>query len=232
MSTRGVQHPSTLAVIGDAVIRLPPDRPVLVLGIHSAGQSASEALGDNDAKMQNVGGILRRFGLGAEQMTTTGPNLIPTDGAAGPTTAPPATGMDASAALQAAGGGHLIAVSGHNALSWIKLSLHDTGRLGEILDAAQAAGVNLIHSISLDYRDESTVRQAALEAAGRDARSKAEALAKAMGRRLGDLLSIDEELVAPHPFDPAHVAIKVGLTTVAPGELPISARVRATYQLD
>jgi uncharacterized protein YggE len=96
------------------------------------------------------------------------------------------------------------------------------------------AGATIIGAFSFRVSDEAGARRAALEAAGRDAHAKAESLAAAAGKKVGDPLGITEDFVATNgtvaairsamPF-----AVGAGAPSSA-GELELYARVSASYR--
>ena len=65
----------------------------------------------------------------------------------------------------------------YHARNMLRLNVRDPRRLGEIVDAAARAGAVIVGSLSVGVSDEAGARTHALEAAGKDARAKAEALA-------------------------------------------------------
>jgi uncharacterized protein YggE len=113
------------------------------------------------------------------------------------------------------------------------VNVREAARVGEILDAAARAGA-MVSPFSFKAPDEAAARRHALEAAGKDARAKAEVLATSAGRKIGDAVSIAEEIVASngvytalrsaYPF-----AFGAGAPQVA-GELEYYARVSASFR--
>lgn len=66
-------------------------------------------------------------------------------------------------------------------------------QVGAYIDAAFAAGANTFDSINFSVKNDSEVRKQALEIAIANARSKAETIAAATGKTLGDLIEIAED---------------------------------------
>lgn len=111
---------------------------------------------------------------------------------------------------------------GYAAGSWLRVIVREPQRLGELLDTATAAGVVFGAGMSAGTENEAALRCAALQAAAKDAWAKAEVLALAAGRRLGQLLTLNEELL-PSGVQPA-VGAMSALT-----ELSFCARVYAGF---
>ena len=103
------------------------------------------------------------------------------------------------------------------------------------MDAAVKGGAGILGAFALRVSDDSAARRAALEAAGRDARAKAETLASATGKQLGDPLAITEEIVASNgTYMALRAAQPFAFGAGAPqtaGELEYYARVSARFGL-
>ena len=122
----------------------------------------------------------------------------------------------------------------------LTVSLHDLGRVGEVIDAAVRAGGSY-RGMALRLRDEAAERRAALEEAVRDARARAEALAQATGRELGELVGVAEEDGGARAEGGGQRAEgrgargegtgSRGAMVAQPGALVFAARVRARYEL-
>lgn len=117
----------------------------------------------------------------------------------------------------------------------LRVNVREAARAGEILDAATRAGAILAGAFSFKASDEASARRATLEAAGKDARAKAETLAAAAGKQIGDPISISEELIASNG---AYTALRSALpfafgagTPQVTGELEYYARVSASFRL-
>jgi uncharacterized protein len=115
------------------------------------------------------------------------------------------------------------------------VNVREPGRAGEILDAATKAGATIAGGFSLKASDESQARRAALEAAGKDARAKAEALAAAAGKQIGEAVGICEEIIATNgAYAALRAALPFSFGAGAPqvaGELEYYARVSANFRL-
>jgi uncharacterized protein YggE len=116
----------------------------------------------------------------------------------------------------------------------LRVNVREAARSGEIMDAATRAGAIVAGSFSFKAADEPSARKATLEAAGKDARAKAETLAAA-GRQIGDPISISEELIASNG---AYTTLRSALpfafgagTPQVTGELEYYARVSASFRL-
>jgi len=108
-------------------------------------------------------------------------------------------------------------------------------RVGEILDAAVAAGATALGEIRFDVKGRAALEREALKLAVQDARARAEAMAAGAGRSLDRVLRIEEHGVpAPMPMPVRAMALKEAAgadTPVAAGQLEFRARVTLTATL-
>src|SRR5207248_5533103 len=75
----------------------------------------------------------------------------------------------------------------------LRVTVREAARVGEVVDTIVKSGATVLGGFSLRVSDEAAARRATLEAAGKDARAKAEALASSTGRQLGDAIAIAED---------------------------------------
>jgi hypothetical protein len=111
----------------------------------------------------------------------------------------------------------------------VTVSLNDTTRAGEILDAAVSSGSNRIQEIAFDLQNPQPQKDLALTMAIEDARRKAEIAAKAAGVSLGRILEISEGYGY---VTSASKSFAFDLSTpISPGEMEITASVTMTYEI-
>jgi uncharacterized protein YggE len=116
----------------------------------------------------------------------------------------------------------------------LRVNVRDAARTGEIADALVGAGATLVGGLSYRAADETGARKLALEAAVKDARAKAESVATAAGRKLGEPVGISEDIVASNGV---YSALRAQVpwafgpdTPLAAGELEYYARVTASFR--
>src|SRR5438132_1079361 len=227
-------------VIGEAVWRVPPERAEFLIEITASALTAAQALHDNQLKSAQVAQAVAPLGVQQADLQTISLNVynlyrpvgalagyggLPTIGAGGF----PAYGAGAApvpAEIQSAA---------YHARNILRVNVRDPRRLGEIVDVVARAGAVIAGSLSIGVSDEASARRHALEAAGKDARSKAEALAVSTGKQVDDAVAIAEDIVASNgvyatlrsvvPF-----AFGAGTPEVA-GELEYYAHVSASFRL-
>jgi hypothetical protein len=158
----------TVTVSGTATISSDPDEATVTLGVVTNALTAEAAMRDNAKRMQDVIAAIRRAGVAADDVATAWVNLYPRYDDAG------------------------LTIVGYTAENQVNATVRDMDSIGEVIDAAIAAGANLSSGISFGLSDESQGVEAALADAVADARSKAEALAAATGAQLGVVVQVVE----------------------------------------
>ena len=239
----------TLTVTGQATSSTSPDMAVLRVGVETSGASATPTLRENATALLRVVQALMQIGIPQGDIETAGLSVLPRYA---PQTSP---GFDAHGSTGLLGaqlfGGAATAVEalpivGYTVTSAVNVTLREAAQLnraGEVLDVAVGAGANFSIGISFQLRDEAALRRSALDAAVRDARAKAEALAAAVSRQAGPALTINENsgfarwggplgllggqigAFAPQSSGPANTL------PVSPGEISVAAQVEVTYEL-
>jgi len=229
-----------IAVVGEAVRRVSPDSTEFLIEISAAAQTAAQAVRDHQAKAALIAQAIAPLGVQRNDLETVSMNVVniftPLMQALPPYGAPPQIGPSAFGPFGAAAAGLQpdVQFGTYQARSFERVTVRDTARVGEILDALAKAGAALAGGIAYRAADETTARKAALEAAGRDARTKAEALASAAGKKIGEPLAIFEDVVAANGIyaalrAQAPLAFGPGTPAVA-GELEYYARVTASFR--
>src|SRR5262249_44729142 len=229
-----------VTVIGEAVRRIPSESAEVIIEVTSAAPTATQAMRGNHAKTVQIAQAVSPLGVQqgdfqpiSLRVQSLYSPVIPSLPAYGGV---PQIGQGvfspyaAGAALQPE-----VQFGSYVASNTLRVNVRDAGRAGEIADLAVRAGAMLIGGVRFHPVDEASARRAVLEAAAKDARLKAETLAAASGKQVGDPVVITEDLVASN-------GTYVTLRTMAPfafgagapeavGELEYYARVSANYRL-
>ena len=235
-----------VTVTGEAVRRVSPESAEFLLEIVTSAPAAAQALRDNQMRTAQVVNAIGPLGVQPTEIQTvsfqvynlypplrqvlTGfAGMQPQIGAAG--FAPHAAGGAGQPEYQA----YDVQFGSYQARNTLRVTVREAGRAGEVADAAARSGAVLLGGFCLRAVDEAGARRGALEAAGRDARSKAEALASAAGKQLGDTIAIAEEIVASNgTYMALRAAMPFAFGAGAPqtaGELEYYARVTARFGL-
>ncbi len=239
--TRTQTQTEGVTVIGEAVRRIPSESAEVIIEVTSAAPTAAQALRDNHTKTMQITQAIAPLGvqqadvqaISVKLQNVYSPVMPSLPGYAGM----PQIGQGGFSPY-AAGATPMqpeVQFGSYFASNTLRVNVREAGRAGDIADTAARAGATVIGGVRFRPADEATARRAALEAAAKDARLKAETLAAATGKQVGDPIAITEDLVASN-------GTYVTLRAMAPfafgagapeavGELEYYARVSANFRL-
>lgn len=205
-----------VSVAGEGVVRLRPDLARLQVGVETRGPTAQRAQTENARLAQAVMEAVLRLGVAREDVQTAWLGLAPE--------------YDYS--------GKNPRLVGYRAFNQVNVTVRDLGRVGQVVDAAVAAGANNVAGVTFGLADEAAVRRQALGRAVEDARARAETLARTAGVALGEVLSLAEaEAPGPLPVFKRELRTAEGdassrtVTPLEPGMVEFRARVTAVWAL-
>ena len=223
-----------ITVVGEAVRRVAPENAEFLIEIAVGGASGSQATQNHQAKTAQIAQAVATLGVQRADLQTVSLNLINAYAPlmqALPQYGVPQLGPGGFSAFAAQ---PEVQFGTYQARSVLRVTVREAARAGEIADAMVKAGATLASGLSYHSSDEAGARKSALDAAGRDARSKAETLAATAGKQLGDPLAISEDIAASNGV---YSALRAQMpwafgpdTPVAAGELEYYARVTASFR--
>jgi len=237
-----------VSVTGEAVRRVAPESAEFLLEITTSSPTAAQALRDNKARTAQLMNALGPLGVQAADAQTISfqvlnlyspllqgipgyPNVPPQLAAVGFSPQPPGTAGQAEVQFNP----YDLQLGAYHARNTMRVLVREAGRVGEVADAAVKSGANILGGFCIRAADEAATRRAALEAAAKDARTKAEALASAAGKQLGDPIAVSEDIVASNgTYMALRAANPWAFGAGAPqtaGELEFYARVSARFGL-
>jgi uncharacterized protein YggE len=117
------------------------------------------------------------------------------------------------------------------------VTIGDLTKVGPIIDAAAQSGANDIGGVAFTLRKDRPARDEALGQATREAMSKAQVIAQALGGKVVRILEVQEEgTVRPRPMYEAEmargmIAQKVS-TPIEIGSLEITGRVQLVVEVE
>ena len=228
-----------ITVTGEAVRRVSPENAEFLIEISSSAPTAAQALRDNQMKFTQAAQALHSLGVQGHDIHTISQNVANMYAPvmqSMPNYSPPQIGQGAYPSMGLAVPMQPdLQFGSYQARNVARILVRDVARAGDVLDAATRAGAVITGTFQVRTGDEASARRSVLEAAGRDARAKAEALASAAGKELGDPIAISEELIASNGMYTAlRTAMPLAFGAGAPqaaGELEYYARVSASFRL-
>jgi uncharacterized protein YggE len=211
---------SVLNVSGSAEVRVSPDLAVVRLGI--VAQSAGAAGAQDSANMiaNAILDAVRSVGIDEGQVQTARLVLSPLYG------------------RQVPGSNEAPRIVAYRASNTVSVRVEDLDMVGDVIDSGLGAGANQLEGVSFSLIDDLPARQSALREAIVEARSKAEAMAGALGVDLATIVSVSEgNVVVQQPMmEMAAMSRRMPMqvdsaTPVSPGEVSINATVSIQYRI-
>jgi hypothetical protein len=206
----------TVTTSGEGVIKVAPDRAFVTLSAEARAKSPREAQRQAADAMTAVQQRLRSLDLAHDAIRTVSYDVQPE--------------FDFANGKQS--------LRGYVARNAIEVRVDDIARVGDVLDAAVAAGATSVRDVRFDLKARETVEHDALKRAVGEARARAEAMAAAAGRTLDRIVRLEEQgaSFSPPPFPMAAMraeaaAAPAPVPPVVAGDIEVRARVTLTARL-
>ncbi|WP_309611896.1 SIMPL domain-containing protein [Sphingomonas sp.] len=192
-----------------------PDIATISAGVTTQAVSASDAIGQNGARMEKVRAALKRAGVADRDIQTATLNLSP---------------------QYKYGDNQPPLLTGYQASNQLSVRFRDIRTSGKIIDALVAQGANQINgpSLSLDKPEEALDEARARAIA--TGRARADLYARSLGMRVVRAISVSESGgYAPPPPRPMVMMAKAesadASTSVDPGEQQVQITVAMSFEL-
>jgi uncharacterized protein len=209
--------PRTLTVMGYGEVKTSPDLAFVVLAVETTAESAAKATSENARRTTAVIDALKKKIGDKDRVTTTGYSLQPQYANRRP-------GSDAPPEI-----------AGYVAFNQVRVESRDLTKVGDLIDAAIAAGANRTDALSFNLENRAPHLREALKKAGAEARAQAESIAEALGVKLGEVLNASTAGVSmPVPmYKERMMAMAADVSTpVEPGEVEVNATLTVTYRIE
>jgi uncharacterized protein len=205
-----------LTVSGMGEARVAPDVATVRLGVVAQAATARAAQEQVNRAAGAVLEAIRKQGVKAEDVQTSGLSLSPLYS-------------------QGRSGNETPKITGYQANNTVTVRIEDLAKVGPVIDAGLGAGANTLDGVEFGLRNDEAARSQALADAAAKARAKAETLAKALGLRLGAILEVAEGgiSVSPPPYPKTRMAMAemAAETPVAAGQVGVEASVTIRYRI-
>jgi uncharacterized protein YggE len=208
-SSGGVPSMRQLTVNSSGSVYAAPDQATVQLGVTSQASTAAEALKQNSTDTTAVIEAIKKLGVDAKDISTSNFNVYPTYDSAG------------------------TRINGYQVNNSVTVVIRDIAASGTLLDQVVTAGANNISGLNFGISDASQYQADARTKAIEAARAKAEAMAKAAGVTLGDIISINESVnYQPEmPYARGMVADAAMAVPVETGQQEVSVSVTIVYEI-
>jgi uncharacterized protein YggE len=206
----------SISVNGVGLVKAEPDVADVSLGVTKQGEDAQSAAADAATTMDAVIAALLEAGIAESDIQTTSLSLNPIyDWNENP---PDIEGWEAS--------------------NLVNVTVRDIESVGEVIDAATAAGATNVNGISFRVDDPTAAEAEARSAAVADARAKADQLSADAGVTIIGVISISESGAStPQPIYMERAAFDMAAgaaaptTPVLPGQVELSINVFIQYEI-
>ncbi len=202
-----------IMVSGEALLQAQPDTAVLVISVVTQTKNALEAQQQNASRTDAVMRALKASAGAGAELKTSGYSVQPQR--VYKENQPPT-------------------ISGYEARNTVTVTMGDLTKVGPVIDAAVQSGANDVDSVSFTLRQDRPVRDQALYEATRNAVSKAQVIAAALGGKVIRVVEVQEEgFTRPRPIegDMAGVRMMKAATPIEVGSLDITARVQLVAEM-
>jgi uncharacterized protein YggE len=200
-------RPASVQASATASVSVRPDEARIQIGVITQAATASAAASQNATALQKALDELKAAAGPKAEVKTVSYSLFPN--------------YDSQKAR---------AIKSFTASNIVEIATGDLSSVGKIIDAAAQTGANEVRSLQFTVKDQSQAREQALRKAAQQARSDAEAMAAALGLRLGRVLYLDQTGLQPiRPYTMMQSAEFRAVPT--PIEQPQNIEVSATVTL-
>src|SRR5215472_2220074 len=202
-----------ITVTGTGNVSGVPNQLSLSMGVQTSAGSVATALRQANAATRSVTAVLRRSGVRAPNIQTSGLSIYPN--------------YSNSSGVP----------SGYQVSEQLSVTLNRLSTAGSQISQAVRAGGNatVIDGVSLNLSDTSALLASARAKAVMDAKAKAAAYARALGLPLGPVVSVSETPPAqpfyPVPFAAAQASGAASRVPVHPGTQQLSVTVTVVFAL-
>ena len=193
----------TLTVSGVGIVKAVPDEAQMSFGVETRRPTAQAAVAANADAMRKVINALRQ--AGAREIATQWVSVYPF------------TRQDGT-------------IEGYSASNSVS-AVSDVDDAPGLIDAAAEAGANQVSGPGLSSSNAEALYRQALAKAVADARLRADVLAKAAGRSLGEITTIVEGGAQPTPLYREAALGGDASTPIVPGQQETSASISVTFSL-
>jgi len=172
-------QPTGITTVGEGVVKATPDMATISVGVVSENVKAVTAMEQNSQAVEKMLSTVARYGIEKKDVKTTSFQITP----------------------------NFVYVNnqkpklvGYSVSNELEIHVRHLDSAGKVMDELVRDGANRVSSVSFGFADPSAMLDQAREGAVKDAKRRAEIMAKAAGVALGSLINLTEnENTPPHP---------------------------------
>ncbi len=208
------RQPPQIVVTAQGEVQVTPDRARVSLGVETEARTAREASQQNAALQARILEAIRKAGIPAANIRTTGYNVSPKQEYIPET--------------------RTWRVDGYRVSNIVVVIVDPVAKTGEVIDAALEAGANRVAGLNFEIKDATTAREQAMKDAVERARREAEIVATAAGGSIVGLLeiSVNSYEAPPRPmYEMAAMRADAAVATpVSEGTQPVIVNVTTRWE--
>lgn len=214
--------PTTVAVSGDAEVRVDPDLATVSLGVTAQAEDAGAAQAEVNRTASAILDAVKGLEVEEDAVQTSRLSLSPV--------------YDNRRPREGQLEPQEPRIVGYRASNVVSVRLDDLTKVGPVIDATVKAGANQVQGVSFSLEDDAGARNDALSQAVEAARAKAETVAETLGMNLGRVLQVEESGISMERPQMTYqeMAMRVsdgGGTPVSSGQVGVTARVEVRFEL-
>jgi len=201
-------------VTGDSIVQAQPDTAIVTIAVVTQGRRAIDAQQNNATQSDAVVRALKAAAGPGAEVKTSGYSLQP---------------------IRVYKEGQPPAITGYEARNSVTVVLSDLSRVGPVIDATAQAGANDVSGVAFTLRKDRPARDQALSDATREAVSKAQVIATALGGRVVRIVEVQEEgFERPRPVIETSIRTMSAqaATPIEIGTLDITSRVQLIAEIE
>ncbi len=204
-------------VAGDSIVQAQPDTAIVTISVVTQSRRALDAQQENATKTDAVVRALKAAAGAGAEVKTSGYSLQP---------------------MRVYKEGQPPTITGYEARNSVTVTMGELTKVGTVIDAAAQAGSNDVAGIAFTLRQDRPARDRALSEATREAMSKAQVIAQALGGRVVRIVEVQEEGFQQRPPQPLYQAEAfmakrdTVATPIEVGSLDISSRVQLIAEVE
>lgn len=217
----GKNNSNVITVVGEGEVSVLPDSATIVATIRESGANVSYAQSAIDIRTKNTTDQLEKIGIDSKDIRSLSYSTRPKY--------EPRTVQCETPPCQSK-----YEIVGYEAVQILQIKAHKVEMAGQIINTLGEQGVSEISGPNFAIEDNEKPKAEARIVAIKNSQNKAEAIAKALGVKLGKVVKFEEDNnIAKYPIYFARSAAKSDFKAeLAPGEDIIKARVTITYSLE
>ncbi len=204
----------SLVVTGMGTVKATPDIAYVTVGVTTSGKRAQEASQANAAATEKVVAAVKLQGIAEKDIQTSSYNVQPVYRE----------------------GNFARGIDSYQVSNLVRATVRKLAAIGKVIDSALDAGANNVQGVSFGLENRDPAEERALTQAVKEARRKAEIIARAAGVEIRGIQEIDSSNQGrPVPLYGGFAGEAMSAraaTPISPGELDVTATVTIVYRIE